>query len=485
VSLKPLHSIPLIIVLCVVVAVAAYLYYNMAQQFEALELRGYPSNKGYVSDEVWYVDSARNLLRMVFGFKPRMDVPRASIVFSSYSDLLQAKSLAEEFNVKVIADESYFPKIREKEGRYILYVESTSVDSIESLAKASNAVDVVFGWLIGDAPGIYSYLNLEHPPLAKYLIALSMASLGDKPLYWRIPSIVMGVLVVIFTFLIVYEVTKIPELGLIAAAATAVDPMMKIMSSIAMLDIYVSTFTVIVLYLAVKGRFKESALVLGLGSTAKFSTLFVAIPLVFLYMNRLFKKGYRIKQVVEEVIYYIILVALSFLFFQILVSIPIIIKLGASTWIDQGMLGAIKWHLSVKCVSPTECPPSSAPWEWFFGLNSFPVYASPLIYAQGFAPAYTIALLLMMLATPSMIYERPTRTTWYMVTGVFLGYAALWVLGGRTQYSFYAVQLTPLIYSYLTLQLYEFIRRENIERVLDSWRRLIVSLVKIVFSIFR
>jgi predicted membrane-bound dolichyl-phosphate-mannose-protein mannosyltransferase len=72
-----------------------------------------------------------------------------------------------------------------------------------------------------------------------------------------------------------------------------------------------------------------------------------------------------------------------------------------------------------------------------------------------------------------------------MIIGVFLGYVAVWILGGRTQYSFYAIQLTPLIYSYLTVQIYEFIRRENIEKIFDTWRRLVVALIKIVFSIFR
>ena len=38
------------------------------------------------------------------------------------------------------------------------------------------------------------YYNLEHPPLAKFVIALSMLACGDEPLCWRIPSIAMGAL---------------------------------------------------------------------------------------------------------------------------------------------------------------------------------------------------------------------------------------------------------------------------------------------------
>ncbi|MEM1644427.1 MAG: glycosyltransferase family 39 protein [Ignisphaera sp.] len=481
---KPSLNLLVIAVLIIIIAGAVYMYYSTAKNFENLELSGFPNNKGYVSDEVWYVNSARNILRKIFGLTPHMNPPRASIILSSYTDVYNAKNLAKAYSIKILADENYFSKIRSEENRYVIYVEAPSKQNIESFAKAVNALEVVYGWLIGDARGVYEYLNLEHPPTVKYIIAMIMLIMGDRPLYWRIPSIVMGAVVVATTFFIVYELTKIPELGLIAAAATAVDPMTKVMSSIALLDIYVSAFTVLTLYLAIKGRFKGAALLLGFASTIKFSSLLAAIPLLFIYMNNMFKKGYRTLKVIEESIYYIILMILSFVFFQILMSTPIILGLGLGTWLNQGLFGSIQWHLSVKCVGP-QCPIASAPWEWFMGINSFPIYASPAIYAQGFTPTYALALLLMVLSIPTMVRDRPTRTTWYMIVGVFLGYLAIWILGGRSQYSFYAIQLTPLIYSYLAVQLYEIIRRENLKKIIDSWRNVIIGLAKIIFSFFR
>ncbi|MEM2200487.1 MAG: glycosyltransferase family 39 protein [Ignisphaera sp.] len=483
-NIKTNLSSLVIVVLIIIIALAIYMYYSTAKQFEDLELAGFPNNKGYVSDEVWYVNSARNILRKIFGLAPSMGSPRASIILSSYSDVYNAKNLAGAYGIRIVADENYFSKIRSEENKYVIYVEAPSKHSIELFAKAVNAIDVVYGWLIGDARGVYDYLNLEHPPTVKYIIAMIMLSVGDRPLYWRIPSIAMGVIIVVTTFLIVYELTKTPELGLIAAAATAVDPMTKVMSSIALLDVYVSAFTVLTLYLAVKNKFKGAALLLGFASTVKFSSLLVAIPLTFIYMNNMFKKGYKTLQVIEEAIYYVILMILSFVFFQILVSTPIILGLGLNTWLNQGLFGSIQWHLSVKCVGP-QCPIASAPWEWFMGINSFPVYASPMVYAQGFTPTYTLALLLMVLTIPTMVWDRPTRTAWYMLVGVFLGYLAIWILGGRSQYSFYAIQLTPLIYSYLAVQLFEFIHRENLKKVIDSWKKVFIELGKIVFSLFR
>src|SRR5204863_4781122 len=54
--------------------------------------------------------------------------------------------------------------------------------------------------ILGIPPGQDTYTedalgrdpNTEHPPLAKLLIAASMAVLGDNPYGWRIPSVAFG-----------------------------------------------------------------------------------------------------------------------------------------------------------------------------------------------------------------------------------------------------------------------------------------------------
>ena len=35
--------------------------------------------------------------------------------------------------------------------------------------------------------------------------------------------------------------------------------------------------------------------------------------------------------------------------------------------------------------------------------------------------------------------------------GVFSGYLLLWIIGGRTQYSFYSIQLLPFVYTTLAV----------------------------------
>ncbi|MEM1896974.1 MAG: glycosyltransferase family 39 protein [Ignisphaera sp.] len=474
-----LNKFMVYIVLTLIVAIAVYTYCDLALFLEKKELSTFPNTKGYVSDEVWYVNSARNILHKIFNLVPSTSPIRASIIFTSKESLLRAETLANFYDIKIIAGANVFSKLN------VLYVEAQSIESITNFAKDVNAGDIVYGWIVGDHENINNYLNLEHPPTAKYIIALSIYMLGDKPFIWRIPSIIMGVLTVIFTFLLVYELTKSQELGLIAAAVVAVDPLIKVMSAVALLDIYVAAFTTLTLYVAAKGRFKEAALLLGFASTFKFTAVIAAIPLVFMYLNHMFKKGFKTSDVISSTTYFVILMILSFIFFQLLVSVPFILRIGLGEWLKQGIFGAISWHLSAKCVDPTKCPPYSAPWEWFFGINSFVLYLSPNIPAQGFVPAYAISFILMWFALPSMVNDRTSRKAWYMIFGIFLGYLIIWLLGSRTQYSFYAVQLTPLVYSYLIIQLHEYLNRENIIETINLWRKLALGLEKTIFSIFR
>ncbi|MEM0026612.1 MAG: glycosyltransferase family 39 protein [Ignisphaera sp.] len=456
-----------LVILLAIIAVHIYLAAVQALSFEKEELqRFYLGAKGYVSDEVWYVDAARNILRAVFGLEPKqVGGFNATLVYPTKNDALKAASIASQYEVTVIT--TSFNKIN------AIYVHAKDANNIKRFAATTNASDVVYGWILGDAEGINTYFNLEHPPMAKYIIAIVMALLGDRPLYWRIPSIIMGSLTVIISFLIAKKLTKSNELGLIIASAIAVDPMMRNLASIALLDIYVAMSTALAILLAVNERYRESIIALGFASTFKFTALLAFLPILLLYINNLIRKGEkRFLKIVSRSVDLFILMLLSFIFFQLAVSIPIILKFGLDTWLNQSMLGAISWHLRVKCVG-NECPISSAPWEWFFGLNSFPLYIYPMgvtIYAQGFVPAYALSFILLMLTTAYRVFDSVSKKPWFILTGFVLAYVMLWLVGSRSQYSFYAVQITPYIYIYLVIQLYEYIWRETVIKTFEAWK---------------
>ncbi len=468
-----------LVALLIAVAINVALSTMQALHFEQQEIAKIAAGaKGYVSDEVWYVDASRNILRKIFGLIPRMTIPRATLVYPNDSLVVEAKSLALSYGVRIVSDS--YTKIS------ALYVEASTIEAIERFAKATGATDVVFGWMLGDAQGINEYLNLEHPPMVKYIIALTMLLLGDRPFFWRIPSIIMGALLVFLSFLIALEVTKSENLAIIVATLVAVDPLVKNLASLALLDIYVATFTALAMLFVLRGRLKEGALLIGFASTFKFTALLAAVPIILFAVKRVAQTTRKFIDALFDSVYYILLIVIAFAFFQVLVSAPLILYLGFDNWVRNSILGAVSWHLSVKCIG-AECPPASAPWDWFFGINAFPLYIENgrTIAATGLIPLYIVAFVLMLIAPPYLARLKPrSRDAWLLLVGLFLGYVALWLAGSRTQYSFYAVQLAPYIHIFIVAIGFELLNRERLTELFRSWLKLLAYLWGALLQLF-
>ena len=163
--------------------------------------------------------------------------------------------------------------------------------------------------------------------------------------------------------------------------------------------------------------------------------------------------------------------------------------MGISSWFNAAVINTIQWHLKVKCVG-AHCPISSAPWDWFIGLNSFPLYTYPdgtALYARGFYPLWLASLILLVLHMP-LARERYKG---YSVTSLFyactfVGYILIWVLGARTQYSFYAVHLTPLIYTNFALTTYLAAKYPDFTQgAIEKWRFMVARATKLVSKVFK
>jgi hypothetical protein len=145
---------------------AAFLYsaYSVASLPGA---DGMPGGQGYISDEVWYVASARNILHDVFR------TPAASDYYTvSYECMTPGL-----FIVKTYQN---MPGVYTAAGLPPCYIRR--------------------GFPYPDKEGILSYYNLEHPPLAKYVIA-AVEAVRDEPIFWRLPSMALGAATLLLVFL--------------------------------------------------------------------------------------------------------------------------------------------------------------------------------------------------------------------------------------------------------------------------------------------
>lgn len=470
-----------------ILLVAAYSFGKTAWDLYELEVnRG---GRGYVTDEVWYVSAARNILRRVFGVEPKqLGTHSATVVFSSgecatkWTSIKSAiVDLANKYGLGNRAD---YNKI------YAIYVNGSksSVEMfVEEAKKLCPVVDVVKGWMIPDAENVHEYINWEHPPLGKYVIALSMLLLGDVPVYWRLPSIVTGIAVVVLVYFTLLKISRRHEVSVISALLVIADPMSRALFSIALLDGYTALFTTASMYLATCRKYREALLLAAIGGLFKATCVFVTIPVILLLAREnALKAGKKPAVFLQSLVAFSLIAVVLYLSLLILVSAPVISYMGLKNWIEYALIGSARWHLSVKCTG-AQCPVSSAPWEWFIGLNSFPLYIYPdgkVLYAEGFYPLWLASLILLVIYLPAVYagFKEYGYVALFYV-GVFGGYVILWILGSRTQYSFYGVQLVPLVYMNLVFVIYlALIKDEFTQRAMKEWNTLITKLINILLE---
>ena len=114
--------------------------------------------------------------------------------------------------------------------------------------------------------------NVEHPPLAKALIALSIRYLRDEGFAWRLPSIIMGTLAIVFVYSLTRRLRD-RKTALLAAFLLSFESLWFTHSSIAMLDIVAVSLGLLALLLFVRGEWVWAGAIIGLSMLAKEITI--------------------------------------------------------------------------------------------------------------------------------------------------------------------------------------------------------------------
>ena len=159
--------------------------------------------------------------------------------------------------------------------------------------------------------------------------------------------------------------------------------------------------------------------------------------------------------------------------------------IGFSNWV-QATLGSFKWHTSVKCVG-AKCPISAAPWDWMLGINGFAVYFFTLeskAVAIGNPIVWPIVFGITLLFIPAYKVSRKSGWPILILYGLLSGYILLWIIGGRTQYSFYAIQLLPYVYMSLVIIPYDLLwHRDKALMVINKWIKGFKEIWKLLIKI--
>ncbi len=111
----------------------------------------------------------------------------------------------------------------------------------------------------------------EHPPLSKLFIVAGIQIFGDNPWGWRLLPIIFSVAGIVFFYLICRRLNLSPKLSYLATFLLALENISFIHGSIAMLDVFSLTFTLVVFWLYLKGRYVMSGVAVGLSALTKLS----------------------------------------------------------------------------------------------------------------------------------------------------------------------------------------------------------------------
>ena len=85
-------------------------------------------------------------------------------------------------------------------------------------------------------------INPEHPPFAKYLIALSLETFGDNRFGWRFPSVVAGALAALSLFGLTFRLTRSWHTAYVAWVLTLANVFWYVMSRVAMIPMIEMAF---------------------------------------------------------------------------------------------------------------------------------------------------------------------------------------------------------------------------------------------------
>jgi dolichyl-phosphate-mannose-protein mannosyltransferase len=143
-------------------------------------------------------------------------------------------------------------------------------------------------------------LNLEHPPLAKELMALSIRLFGDNPFGWRIMGALFGALALTGIYLCGRALFDRPRIALWATAIAGLNQMLFVQARIAMLDIFALAFVLwgLAAFMAsfraqapTRALLYAAGLCFGLATACKWSGIFawgmaIAIVAIVLVLQR-------------------------------------------------------------------------------------------------------------------------------------------------------------------------------------------------------
>ena len=275
--------------------------------------------------------------------------------------------------------------------------------------------------------------NYVHPPLGKLIIAIGIKLFGYNSFGWRISAVIAGSIMVPALYLFGKEIFDNPT-AIMASALLIFDPMIHVMSRIAMLDVFLALFVVLAFLALAYNKYSFSAIALGLACSVKLSGFFAAIAIIayLIYLR-------KISEIVK-----IIFISIGVF---VICLLPAIIP-DPQSFIGTFMF-SVNWHITL------DSPHSSAslPFGWLINHIPFPIHSDATEKISAFANPfiYPIAIPVSIYLIYSTISKKICKYRLLPVFWFVFVYGLFLILPRKTQFIFYLLPSIPailLLFSY-------------------------------------
>jgi len=146
-----------------------------------------------------------------------------------------------------------------------------------------------------------------HPPLGYFFISLGESIWGACPFGWRFFSVLFGTACIPCVYLLCRRLWSSSEIALTASTLVAFDPMVFVMSRLALPDIYLCFFTLLSALFLASGRRAMCAISIGFAMCIKWIAAFIVAGLLFMSILDFLRKYINKIELLYSLLSFIIL----------------------------------------------------------------------------------------------------------------------------------------------------------------------------------